>query len=92
MESNDIVTRAREIPRGIGGHYYNIVQEMADEIERLREQLRLANIDCFNMTVERDEARREICNKVAAYSASVTARQWARERGWYCFKEDSRGK
>ena len=36
MESNDLLTRAREIPRGIGGHYYNIVQEMADEITSLR--------------------------------------------------------
>jgi hypothetical protein len=39
------------------------------------------------LRAERDEARREICEKVAAYSASVTARQWARERGWHCFKE-----
>jgi hypothetical protein len=69
----------------------NIMAEShSEEIERLREQLRLANIDCFNMTVERDEARREICNKVAAYSASVTAKQWARERGWHCFKEDGK--
>ena len=39
------------------------------------------------LTYERDEARREICEKVAAYSPSVTAKQWARERGWECFKE-----
>ena len=48
--------------------------EAADEIERLR--------------AERDEARREICDKVSAYSPSVTAKQWARERGWDCFKEE----
>lgn len=35
----------------------------------------------------RREARREICEKVSAYSPSVTAKQWARERGWDCFKE-----
>ena len=50
-----------------------VVWNAADEIERLR--------------AERDEARREICEKVSAYSPSVTAKQWARERGWDCFKE-----
>jgi len=48
--------------------------EAADEIERIR--------------AERDEARREICDKVSAYSPSVTAKQWARQRGWDCFKEE----
>ena len=42
--------------------------EQQQEIERLREQLRLANVDNFNTTAEverlraeRDEARREVC-------------------------------
>ena len=39
------------------------------------------------LRADRDEARREICEKVSAYSPSVTAKQWARERGWDCFKE-----
>jgi hypothetical protein len=72
--------------------------EAADEIERLRNEL-VRNADEFaktltelrqrveTLTVERDEARREICEKVSAYSPSVTAKQWARERGWDCFKE-----
>ena len=39
---------------------------------------------------ERDEARREICENVAAISASVNAKQWAQERGWDCYKEDGK--
>ena len=48
--------------------------EAADEIERL--------------TAERDEARREICEGVAAHAPSVNAKQWAQERGWNCYKEN----
>lgn len=50
-----------------------LMTEAADEIERLREQLRLANIDNFNTTVEverlrkeRDEVRRNLCFTEAA--------------------------
>jgi hypothetical protein len=39
---------------------------------------------------ERDEARREICEGVAAHAPSVNAKQWAQERGWDCFKEDGK--
>jgi hypothetical protein len=54
----------------------SIMLEAADAIERLR--------------AERDEARREICENVAAISASVNAKQWAQERGWDCFEEDGK--
>jgi hypothetical protein len=40
------------------------------------------------LTAERDEARREICEGVAAISASTNAKQWAQERGWDCYKEN----
>jgi hypothetical protein len=59
------------------------------DVERLREQLRLANIDNFNTTAEvetlraeRDEARREVC----AMSFD-DQRRTAEERGWDCFKD-----
>jgi hypothetical protein len=52
----------------------SIMLEAADTIERLR--------------AERDEARREICENVAAISASVNAKQWAQERGWDCYKQE----
>jgi len=54
----------------------SIMLEAADTIERLR--------------AERDEARREICEGVAAYAPSVNAKQWAQERGWDCYKEDGK--
>ena len=42
------------------------------------------------LKAERDEARREICENVAAISASVNAKQWAQERGWDCYKGDGK--
>jgi hypothetical protein len=59
------------------------------DVERLREQLRLANIDNFNTTAEvetlraeRDEARRFICDL-----SWEDSRQVARQLGWDCYKE-----
>ena len=86
--TDDIVTRLR----GAAADKYgcNCVKcEAADEIERLREQLRLANIDNFNTTsevetmrAERDEARRLVCAQSYDDPRGV-----ARELGWDCFKE-----
>jgi hypothetical protein len=42
------------------------------------------------LTAERDEARREICEGVAAHAPSVNAKQWAQERGWDCYKEETK--
>ncbi len=70
-----------------------VITEAADEIERLREQLRLANIDNFNTTAEvdrlraeRDEARRMWCELMAANTAAHRE-QVANRHGWDCFKE-----
>ena len=71
----DIVTRLRAVLHN-DRSVELMNREAADEIERLR--------------AERDEARREICENVAAISASVNAKQWAQERGWDCFKEDGK--
>ena len=53
----------------------SIMLEAADEIERLR--------------VERDEARREVCEWVEMDEAT-SARVEAELRGWDCFKEDGK--
>ena len=54
----------------------SIMLDAADAIERLR--------------AERDEARREICEGVAAHAPSVNAKQWAQERDWDCYKGDGK--
>jgi hypothetical protein len=54
---------------------------MAFLIMSLRKQI-------ATLTAERDEARREICEKVAAHAPSVNAKQWAQERGWDCYKKE----
>ena len=73
MNKPDIVTRLRESD---GGYFMRqMFTEAADEIERL--------------CAERDEARREVCKNVVAISASMNAKQWARERGWDCFKGET---
>ena len=52
------------------------MMQAADKIERLIK--------------ERDEARREICEGVAAHAPSVNAKQWAQERGWDCYKKEDK--
>jgi hypothetical protein len=70
------------------------------EIERLREQLRLANIDAFQseadasqLRAERDEARRHLCDlyvKGQPSSSNMTDKDYAAELDWDCFKEDGK--
>lgn len=88
MESNDIVTRLREVPNGIGGYFYKTTQQAADEIERLR--------------AERDEARRSCCEYAAIVDGAdntegmesgrfhEVAMRYMKERNWDCFKEDDK--
>jgi hypothetical protein len=38
-DEEDIVPKLRDVPKGIGGYYYNLIQKSADEIERLRREL-----------------------------------------------------
>jgi uncharacterized protein (DUF3084 family) len=97
--SEDIVARLRVLLSKCCiapamGVWSRDLRDAADEIERLREQLRLANIDNFNTTAEvdqvraeRDEARREVsCLRPSVCLGAQTANEYARERGWDCFK------
>ena len=66
-----------------------------DEIERLREQLRLANIDATNneaeaneLRAERDEARREVLLWLGERCSRAELRQEVKTRGWEYLKED----
>lgn len=101
--SEDIVARLRVLLSKCCiapamGVWSRDLRDAADEIERLRAELRLANIDNFNTTAEvdqvraeRDEARREVsCLRPSVCLGAQTANEYARERGWDCFKEDTR--
>lgn len=110
MADKDIVTRLRQTWYGDDyaiskeDHCYlrNMeAQAAADEIERLRaecERLRrdgLRHID--TLVAERDEARREVCDRIAYPNRLMhldrprTRYEVAQERGWDCFKEDTNG-
>jgi hypothetical protein len=67
----------------------DLCADAANEIERLREQLRLCNIDNFNTTAERDEARQRLC-KVVGDNRDMWGEDVAKEYGWDCFKEDGK--
>ena len=76
MSDPDIVTRLRESD---GGYFMRrMFTEAADEIERLR--------------AERDEARREVCSRVAYPIREMqpqpprTMVEVAQERGWDCWR------
>jgi hypothetical protein len=78
----------------------DLCADAANEIERLREQLRLCNIDNFNTTAERDEARRHCCEYAAIVAKADTVKamesgrfhevkiKHMRDMGWDCFKEE----
>ena len=80
----------------------SLMKVAIDEIERLREQLRLANIDNFETTAEverlraeRDEVRKSYCSLMEAYRGG-DGRVTANKLGWgYLFprrpkKEDGK--
>ena len=80
--TDDIVTRLRLwvtcYTAGVDiGHD---LAEAADEIERLRSEMR-------RIMEERDEARREVCRIDAETYGSVVL--VSERRGWDCYKEDT---
>jgi hypothetical protein len=89
--TDDIVARLRESD---GGYFMRqMFSEAADEIERLREMLRLEREECAACAIdrketqrERDEARREVC--VLMQRTGFLRGDYADERGWDCFKKE----
>ena len=96
--TDDIVARLRESD---GGYFMRkMFAEAADEIERLREALRIEQeelaaccIDRRETQRERDEARRMWCeaapvgNSLSVDDMDRRARAEAKRRGWDCFKD-----
>ena len=97
MISDDIVARLRDYNATVLAaplYYRELIKAAADEIERLREMLRLEReegaacaIDRRETQWERDEARREICEWVAMMTKRKPSTA-AKDRGWDCFKEE----
>lgn len=68
--NDQLITRLGGIPRGIGGHYHDLISMAIDEILRLR--------------TERDDARRLYCEEMSRTSGQqdTTPAWWAEEMGW----------
>jgi uncharacterized small protein (DUF1192 family) len=103
MSTPDIVARLRdagECPTPLRAYLARaVVLQAADEIERLRTQLEMwqdGNImaeshhdEIKRLTAERDEARQEVSYlRPSVCLGAQTANEYARERGWDCFKEE----
>ena len=62
-----------------------------EEITRLSNELARTQRDTWELTKERDEARREVCEYLSCYygknSAIIEAQNTAERRGWDCYKE-----
>jgi hypothetical protein len=52
----------------------SIMLDAADTIERL--------------TIERDKARRELCHEIFTNGGGLRPSEYARYRGWDCFKQE----
>ena len=62
----------------------------ACEIEKLRSQLALAQLDSQLVRFDRDIARRQVCYSAAEVKARyLTAREYAARADWDCFKEEN---
>jgi hypothetical protein len=74
-ERDDIPKRLRE--QSVGDYSVSLWDEAADEIESLR-------AENAQLTAERDEARRELC-QATAFGRHDSAEDAAAYRGWDCF-------
>lgn len=97
-QERDIVDELREIQRmNTTLHGMQMAARAADEIERLRGMLEVQDEMVKHYVEERDEARRQVCERDAAertksawsngLSMRYISQDIARERGWDCFKE-----
>jgi len=95
-DKTDIVYRLRHDCMSL------IADEAADVIERLRKELdaRIAMCDMrsekiIELTAERNEARREVCELRTdiGFSRPIATHmnEFATSRGWDCFKENTNG-
>ncbi len=88
MSDMDIVTWLRSILHNDRSVELRC-QEAANEIERLRDELVSVT---YRLSMERDESRREICMMMGGKGGrssciSPDAVDYAKSRGWDCFKE-----
>jgi len=56
-----------------------------DDLAKMKAELCTALDKAEGWKAERDHARREICERIAALAPSMSAAQIARERGWDCY-------
>ena len=91
--TDDIVARLRGfwLPNDTQS---SLIDQAADEIERLRRDYSCICNEMRRMMDERDEARRDACMSWAwmyrpSENAENEARKEAKRRGWDCFKENT---
>ena len=56
---------------------------------RVDDKLRTAADTIDQLTKERDEARREVCNWSVGVGLKATSQEVAKERGWDCYEKET---
>lgn len=98
MQTNDIVERLRvwsdNAKEQDASEIVDGLCKAADEIERLRieneeliDHVESLVAKCEELTLERDEARRMVCGLDA--DIMEDQHEYAKHRGWDCFKENT---
>jgi hypothetical protein len=61
------------------------------ELRTVETECSMLRVECGVIAAERDEARREVSYlRPSVCLGAQTANEYARERGWDCFKEDGK--
>lgn len=79
------------------GEAYEYMQLLRDELTERIHMCDMRSEKILELTAERDEARREVCNtysvlfnKEASKIVEEDVKKYAETRGWDCFKEDGK--
>ncbi len=73
-----------------------VLENAANEIDRLNDKVSfvcgdLALQEIKRLRNERDEARRRICEMLHEEGYGRSPKEWAKRKGWDCFKENTNG-
>jgi beta-lactamase superfamily II metal-dependent hydrolase len=73
------------------GHTHSpVIEDLRKQVATLLDEQTGFRVAISNLTAERDEARREVCQWEHHWDKTSSEQYYADKRGWDCFKEDGK--